>query len=131
MIKAAIVPVLLNSTAITAIVADRVWLATRPQGERRAGIVVSQVSGADEGTLDGPSGTTKGTLRLDCLAPTAAAVEQLADTVTDAIDGKSFAGIDWLHVSDHEDIPQDIPQGAPSPATYGVQLTVEFQQTAN
>jgi Protein of unknown function (DUF3168) len=130
-IKSAVVPVLLGSAAITALVVDRVWLGVRPQGERRAGIVVTQISGADEGTLTGPSGTTKGTIRLDCLAPTAAAAEQLADAVTTAIDGKSFTGIDWLLVTDREDIPIDIPQGAGTSATFGVQLTVEFQQTAN
>lgn len=130
MIKSAIVPVLLGNTAIAALVADRVWLGVRPQGVRDAGIVVTQITGSDEGTLTGPSGTTKGTLRLDCLAPSAAAVEQLADTVTTAIDGKAFTRIDWLFVRDRQDIIVDIPQGAPAPMTFGVQLTVEFMQTA-
>lgn len=131
MIEPAVRSVLLADADVALAVADRVWFALRPQGERRAGVVIARQNGSDPGNLDGPAGYVVGTLQLDCLAPTYKDAKLLAAKVTSAIDGYTgtIGGtqIDWLTVADHSDVPVMPPEGKSTPQTFGVSLTVDFQ----
>lgn len=131
MIDTALRAILLADTDVAAVVDERVWFGLRPQGERRAGIVIRRTGGSDPGTLEGSAGYVTGSMDLDVLAPTYKDAKQLAVRVTTAIDGYSgaIAGtlIDWLAVSDDSDIPQIPPEAKSTPTTYGVSLTVDFQ----
>lgn len=129
MIEPAIRTILANDPAVSAVVADRVWLGTRPQGERRPGVVLNRSSGGDQHCLDGAAGYATGTVQADVLAPTYREAKELAQKVRDALDTYSgtVAGvlIDWLMIEDESDIPAAPLEGKAAP-TFGVSLDVNF-----
>jgi hypothetical protein len=131
MIEPATRAILLADSAVAAVVADRVWLGIRPQGERRAGICITRIGGSDPGTLDGSAGYETGTLDVACLAPTYQQAKELAAKAANAMnnfDGGVIAGtnVAWLNVDDQTDIPIELPEGKATPSTYGVSLTTSF-----
>lgn len=130
MIETATRTILVTNAAVLAVIVDRVWFGMRPQGERRPGIVITRIGGSDPGNLEGSAGCVRGTLQLDCLAPTYREAKELAAKAIDAIDGYSGkvgqTDIDYLSVDDDSDIPVIAPEGKSSPATFGVSLTVSF-----
>lgn len=72
----------------------RVFPSKLPQGELRASIVYSRISGLTDHHSTGPSGLSRPRIQIDCWAPTQDAAASLADLVKERIDG--FSGsVQW------------------------------------
>jgi hypothetical protein len=65
----------------------RIFTARLPQGEVRASIVYSRISGQGDHHMQGPSGLDRPRAQVDCWAPTADAADLLARRVKARIDG--------------------------------------------
>lgn len=129
MIVPAVRTILAADSAVVSIVTDRIWLGVRPQNERRAGIVLTLVTGEHEHTLEERTHVT-GTVQVDCLASTYREARELAAKVITAIDGYSGVAasttIDWLMVETESDVPTQPLEGAAVAPTFGVSLEVSF-----
>lgn len=132
MIEAAVRTILVNTPAVAGDVGDRVWLGpgSRPQNERRAGLVITRTGGGDQHDLEGVAGYAQGTLQADVLCPTYREAKELAAKVVTAL--HNYSGtvanvvIDWLQVgADQTDIPAAPLEGKALP-TFGVSLDIEF-----
>lgn len=79
---------LLGDVDISAAVgAARIYPIKLPQGEERASIVYSRISGQGDHHMQGPSGLNRNRVTIDCWAPTADAADLLARQVKARIDG--------------------------------------------
>lgn len=132
MIEAAVRTILAGNQDVAAVVADRVWVGpgSRPQNERRPGVVLTRTGGGDQHCLDGSTDYATGTIQADVLCPTYREAKELARKVVAALHNYSgtVAGvvIDWLSVgADQSDIPTAPLEGKALP-TFGVSLAVEF-----
>jgi hypothetical protein len=82
---------LLDDPAIAAVVDNRVFVSIIPQGETRASIVVSLISGRGDHHMEGASGLARPRLQIDAWAPDADVATALGNAVRDRIDG--FSGV--------------------------------------
>jgi uncharacterized protein DUF3168 len=65
----------------------RVFAVRLPQGETRASIVYSRISGQGDHHMEGASGLNRTRVQIDCWAQTADAADLLARQVKERIDG--------------------------------------------
>lgn len=65
----------------------RIFPVRLPQGETRASIVFSRISGQGDHHMEGASGLAQVRMQIDCWAPTADAADSLARLVKERIDG--------------------------------------------
>lgn len=123
---------LVAAPAVSALVADRVYFANRPQDERRACVVLTLAGANGQHTHDGPAGWVDGVMRLDCLAPSYKAAKELASAVRAAIDG--YAGtvagtaVQYIEVDSQEDIEAAPLEGRALP-TFGISIECSFLYT--
>ena len=132
MIETAVRTILTADPDVSEVVVDRVWLGpgSRPQNERRPGIVITRTGGGDQYDIEGVAGYAQGTLQADVLCPTYQAAKELAAKVVTALHNYTgtVAGlvIDWLSVgADQNDIPAVPLEGKALP-TFGVSLEIDF-----
>jgi hypothetical protein len=86
-----VIGLLLATAPITALVADRVCPARRPQGSPMPVIVVTRISGAPEYADDGEIGLEAVRLQIDSWATTYTAAKQLGRLVRDRL--SAFSGV--------------------------------------
>lgn len=87
--EAAIVERLLDITAVTAIVSDRVFMLKLPQGETRASLRVQRIPGPRPQHLRGPDGTYRTRVQVDAYVAEAPGVDAYTSvtTLADAVRG--------------------------------------------
>lgn len=79
---------LLGESAIsTAVGGDRIFPVVLKQGEKRASIVYSRISGLGDHHMQGASGLARPRIQIDCWAPKADDAVSLANLVKERIDG--------------------------------------------
>jgi hypothetical protein len=121
---------LFAAAPVVAIVTDRVWLASRPQNERRAGVVLTLTTATHPHTFEEHGGYVQGSMQCDCLAPDYRAAKELAEAVKAALD--NYTGtvdglrIDYIEIDTESDIPR-LPLEGQSLPTFGVSVDVNFQ----
>jgi hypothetical protein len=129
MIEQSFYSLLSTTPAINAITNDRVYLGIRPQNERRPSIVITRVGTQLFRTFKTKGGSIKGSMQIDCLAPTYRVAKELAKAVRDRID--DFTGVVtttkflWIQTDDEADIPTVPLEGKAEP-TFGVSLDARF-----
>jgi hypothetical protein len=79
--EAAIRTRLLATAGVTALVSQRVYCGSRPQGGAVPDIVINRVSGAPIYTDDGEAGLTNVRIQVDCYGTTYAAAKGVARAV--------------------------------------------------
>lgn len=130
MIEPAYRTILLAAPAVAGIVGDRVWLGIRPQNERRAGVVLTLLTGTHPHTFEGHGGYVQGRMQADCLAPDYRAAKELAKAVKDALDNYTgtVAGVavDYIEIEEESDIPR-LPLEGQAVGTCGVSVESDFQ----
>lgn len=120
--------------ALESLVGDRVFLGTANQDERRPRVVLTLLSRTQDHDMDGPAGPVSGEVQIACLAtddPTAKSAAAAARSRINGYTGTGFnvsVDVDFIHVTDEQDIQQAAPQGQGS-ATFGVAMTAQFQMT--
>ncbi|MGF7161285.1 hypothetical protein FHS85_002920 [Rhodoligotrophos appendicifer] len=85
---------LLTSSALAALVSDRVFPVVRPQAWLRPAIVITKISGLPDYTNDGPSGLASSRYQVDCWADTYAAATDVSRAVKAALSGMDVQGGD-------------------------------------
>ena len=121
-----------SAPALETLVADRVFVGTANQDERRPRVVLSLLSRTQDHDMDGPAGPVSGEVQIACLAvdyPTAKAVAAAARSRINGYTGTGFnvsVEVDFIHVTDEQDITNTAPQGQGS-ASFGVAITASFQ----
>ena len=88
--EAAIRTRLLATAGVTALVSQRVYGGSRPQGGALPDIVIHRVSGAPVYTDDGNSGLSSARIQVDCYGATYAAAKGVAAAVFDSL--SAFVG---------------------------------------
>lgn len=86
-IEQALVSLLAGDPAVSAMVEDRIYPETAPQGESRARLTYQRISGQRVKSLDGPTGLAGPRFQVDCWAATKAESIDLARAVEKALDG--------------------------------------------
>jgi len=82
----------------------RIFALRLPQGELRASIVYSRISGQGDHHMQGPSGLARPRVQVDCWAQTADAADALARKVKARLDG--YRGeVLWGENSPQEAVP--------------------------
>lgn len=93
-IRAALRSYLLADSGIAAVVAARIYPLKMPQGEMRASIVFTRVTGLSGVTSSGPDRVSRPRIQIDCWATDPDAASSLADLVKERIEG--FTGtVQW------------------------------------
>jgi hypothetical protein len=93
-IRAALRSYLLADSGIAAVVTARVFPLKMPQGETRASIVFTRVSGLSGVTSSGAERVARPRIQIDCWASDPDAAASLADLVKERIEG--FTGtVQW------------------------------------
>jgi hypothetical protein len=121
---------LIGDNPVKAIVDDRVWLGSRPQNERRPGVVLTLTVATHPHTFEEHGGYVQGTMQADCLAPDYKTAKQLADAVKNALD--TYMGtvnglvIDFIETDSESDIPR-LPLEGQAVPSFGVSLEFSFQ----
>jgi len=72
---------LLATSGVTALVSQRVYCGSRPQGGTLPDIIINRISGAPVYTDDGESGLAQARLELDCWGTTYASAKNAARAV--------------------------------------------------
>jgi len=75
------------SALVTADGTVRIFPIKLPQGEKRASVVYTRISGQSEYTMQGADALARSRMQIDAWAPTAPAASDLANKVKDAING--------------------------------------------
>ena len=88
--KAALVAELNATTAVTALVNDRIAFVARKQGEPLPSIALMTVSGVREYDLTKPAGLVEARVQADCYGATFASAQAVANAVRKAIEGRAF-----------------------------------------
>jgi hypothetical protein len=109
-IEAALCALLLEGTAVAALIGTRIYPNQVPQKSAMPAITYQQISGARDYTLDGPSGMTSPRFQINCWAKTYIEVCRLANAVRKRLNGYSgnFNTL-IIHVIQLEDVG-DMPQ---------------------
>lgn len=94
---------LTSSSAVSAIVAARVYPTALPQESAMPAIVYSRQSTERPRALDGGIGLVHVTMRLDCWADAYADAHELAEAVREELDWYAGASIQLVTVDDEED----------------------------
>lgn len=84
---------LLDDAGIAAIVSGRVFPVRLPQGETRASIVYTRISGLGDWHMQGPSGLSRPRVQIDCWSQSADTAATLSNIVKERLDGASGT---WL-----------------------------------
>lgn len=87
MVEAALVKLLTSSTAVSAIIGDRIHIDSNPQPSHRPKVTYARLNTARELSNDGPDNSPGAQFRLDCWADTGEQAACLSDIVRNAIDG--------------------------------------------
>src|SRR5688500_14967470 len=129
MIEQSFYSLLSTTPAVTTIAGDRVFFNIRPQNERRPSLVLTRVSTVYFRTFKTTSGSVKGSMQIDALAPSYRVAKELAKAVRDVLD--NFVGtvtttrFRWMQIEDEADIPTVPLEGKAEP-TFGVSIDVRF-----
>lgn len=129
MIEQSFISLLSTTPAVTMIANDRVYPGNRPQNERRPSIVLTRTGTQTFRTFKKRARTIKGTMQIDCLAPTYREAKELAKAVSSVLD--DFKGVSmntrfhWVEIDDESDIPT-APLEGKAEATFGVSLDARF-----
>jgi len=131
MIEPVIRTILAADAAVSAKVADRVYLGPGPQNERRARICLTLLSSPLPYTFDGPSDYRSGTMQAACLAPTYREAHDLAEAVVAALNnieppGPSGLVLHYVEPTDIEEIEAQPLEGQAQP-TFGRAIPIDFQ----
>ena len=129
MIEQGFYSLLSTTPAVTAIAGDRVYFNVRPQNERRPCLILTRVSTGFFRTFKSRSGSIRGSVQIDALAPTYGVAKELTKAVRDVLDNfKGNAGgtrFRWVQIDDESDIPTVPLEGKAEP-TFGVSLDIRF-----
>lgn len=132
MVEDSLLSFLTTTPALSILINERVYLAARPQNERRASLVLTRISKKKFPTMEGTGPTQLGVIQVDCLGPTYGDAKVLAKAVSDTLEG--FSGtlsgtkFHWINITDESDIPTVPLEGKAQP-TFGVSLDVRFLAT--
>ena len=97
---------LLASSAVTALVGNRVtWLA-RPQGSALPAIVLMRVGGAEGMTQDGPDGLEVSRVQIDVYADSYSGSKITARAVVLALNGYGGGRMDFIEHESSHDLPE-------------------------
>jgi len=127
MIEAAVIAHLLADAGVEALVEDRVFPVSLPQGARLPSVVVARVDGAPLLADDGPSGLSNPRLQIDCWGSSYASAKALARAVTSSLNAYSgdMAGLDVPHVE--LEAERDMPrEGGSNQSEYRYRVSLDF-----
>lgn len=85
MIEADVRTYLLADSAVTALIADRVYPLQLPQSAALPAVTYQRVSGTEGITYDGPSGLGRSRLQFDCWATTYGSVVEVFSAIKSAL----------------------------------------------
>ena len=107
MIEEALLNILKNDAAISAIASDRVYPVYVPQGEREPCVTFSLVGGDEGYSCDGPIGLVDARFQISCFAATHAVAADLGRAVKKKMNGycDSTEGIQCCRASEPVDVP--------------------------
>lgn len=114
MIEQAIDSLLINNTAITELVGDRVYSQVREQSDGLPAITYQIISGIRNFDMSGPNGFVESRIQINCFAATILAAAQLSAVVRVALNGHKggAAGveIECCLLDDMGDLPAIEPE---------------------
>ena len=135
MIETALHSFLRDTTAIAAIVADRIAPMERAQDEPLPALTYQVISNVPDYHLGGESGHSVARIQIDCWAETYLAVKQLAEQVRLAVSGYTGTWnehtITGVTVQDNGDLPESVEPGSEAgPHRASMDLRIGYLQTA-
>jgi hypothetical protein len=119
MVEPAFRTLLVNASAVTALVSDRIYHQHKPQDAPSPCIVLTRVSTRYIRAIDGKVLSTSGRMQVDSFGPSIPVAKQLAEVVRGALD--KFVGtvagttFHWITADDERDLPNAPPEGRATP----------------
>lgn len=130
--EAGMIALLLAAPAVTAIVDNRIYPLSRPQGAALPSITLQRISGAPLYADDGEVGLINGRVQIDCYGETytsaktlAAAVKSTLSAVIDTIAG----GVDFKYILVEDE--RDIRETGAAQVDYPFRVAIDFDVWTN
>ena len=117
---------LLATAGVTALVSQRVYCGSRPQGGTLPDIIINRISGAPVYTDDGESGLATARLEIDCWGETYAAAKNAARAVIASL--SAYVGTSGATTFQYVllDAERDFREGGGNASEYPFRTNLDF-----